>query len=281
MLSPTVVVNSLTDRWSQIALELADSSVDYHGGLVDASPLLISVVISEGALDNRTELDAFLDTLTSWDVQGYYLIVVRDDPTYSQRFDGGRFARLLYLVHVLGDRNGYEVVCGYCDFVGIALRAAGATAFATGWYQSLRQFHEKAFLKRKAGGQPARLRYSSRRLINSIMLSELESISEAGYLDAAVSNVALDSIIKSAASPESSGWTTQFSERHHWQSLSAMNEDLTDTPKADTAAVVESIRQASGLYTLLKGAGVPFERNTDGEHLREWLRALTAFQQEV
>jgi len=281
LLSPTVIVNSLTDRWSQIALQLADSSIEHHATLSDPSPLLISVVISESALDSRSELDAFLDTLTGWDVQGYYLVVVRDDPTYSQRFDEGRLARLLYLVHVLGDRNGYEVVCGYSDFVGIPLRAAGATAFATGWYQSLRQFHEKAFLKQKPGGQRARLRYSSRPLINSVMLSELESIHRAGYLDQILSNVELDSMIRRATSPERSEWTTQISERHHWQTLSAMNEELEGSPKASTAAVIESVRQAIGLYTVLRGSGVPFERSTDGEHLREWLRALTAFQREA
>jgi len=281
LLSPTVIVNSLTDRWSQIAMQLADSSLEYHAGLNDPSPLLVSVVISEGALDSPTELDAFLDTLTGWDVQGYYLVVVRDDPTYSQRFDEGRLARLLYLVHVLGDRNGYEVVCGYSDFVGIPLRAAGATAFATGWYQSLRQFHEKTFKIQKPGGQPPRLRYSSKPLINSIMLDELESIHDTGYLDRALSNVDLDSMIRSATSPQDAGWTTQISERHHWQTLSAMNEDLTGNPKADTAAVIESVREAIGLYTLLRGSGVPFERNTDGEHLREWLRALTTFQHEA
>jgi hypothetical protein len=185
------------------------------------------------------------------------------------------------MVHVLGDRNGYEVVCGYSDFVGIPLSAAGATAIAAGWYQSLRQFHEKAFLKRKAGGQPARLRYSSRALLNTVMLSELESVFEAGYLNEALSGVGLDSVITSATSPEDSGWSTQISERHHWQTLSAMLDDITGNPRADVEAVVETVRQADGFYTLLKGAGVPFERNTDGQHLAEWLRGLQSFQRDI
>ena len=61
-MSPTVIVNAFEDRWSQIALQLADSSIAYHSGLNDAAPLLVSVVLSESAFDSRSDLDAFLDT---------------------------------------------------------------------------------------------------------------------------------------------------------------------------------------------------------------------------
>jgi len=277
IMSPTVVVNAFSDRWSQIALQLGDSSIDYHSGLDGAAPLLLSLVLSEGAFDSRSDLDAFLDTLTSWDVDGYYITVVRDDAAYSQSFNRDRLAHLLYMVYVLADRNEFEVVCGYSDFIGIALRAAGAAAFAGGWYQSLRQFHEKAFLKRKAGGQPPRLRYSSRPLLNSIMLGELESISDAGYLDEVLSDVDLDSVITDATSPESSAWTSQISERHHWQTLAKLDQDLSGRVRTDISRLIDDVRRATGLYTTLQAAGVPFERNTDGQHLVDWLAGLQSF----
>ena len=277
ILSPTVIANGFSDRWSQIALQLADSSIEYHSGLADAAPLLVSLVLSEAALDSRTDLDAFLDTLTSWDVHGYYITIVRDDATYSQSFDEDRLAHLLYMVYVLADRNEFEVVCGYSDFIGIPLRAAGATAFAGGWYQSLRQFNQKAFLKRTTGGQPPRLRYSSSPLLNSIMLGELESISDAGYLARVLSDVDLDSVITDATSPESSAWTSRISERHHWQTLAKLDQDLCGQVRRDIAGLIDDVRQATGLYTALQAAGVPFERNTDGQHLVAWLAGLQAF----
>ena len=277
IMSPTVIVNAFSDRWSQVALQLADSSIEYHSGLKDAAPLLVSLVLSEGALDRRADLDAFLDTLTSWDVHGYYITVARDDPTYSQSFDEGRLAHLLYMVYVLADRNEFEIVCGYSDFIGIPLRAAGASAFAGGWYQSLRQFHQKAFLKRKAGGQPPRLRYSSSPLLNSIMLSELESISDAGCLNQVLSDIDLDSVITDATSPESSAWTSRMSERHHWQTLARLEQGLSGRVRRDIFELINDVRQATGLYTTLQAAGVPFERNTDGQHLVAWLAGLQAF----
>ncbi|MBN2292553.1 MAG: hypothetical protein JXM70_09020 [Pirellulales bacterium] len=277
IMSPTVIANGFSDRWSQIALQLADSSIEYHSSLTDATPLLVSLVLSEGALDSRSDLDAFLDILTSWDVHGYYITVVRDDATYSQSFYEDRLAHLLYMVYILADRNEFEVVCGYSDFIGIPLRAAGASAFATGWYQSLRQFHQKAFLKRKNGGQPPRLRYSSSPLLNSIMLGELESISDAGYLDQVLSDVDLDSIITDATSPESSAWTSQISDRHHWQTLAKLDQDLSGPVRRNIMGLIADVRQATGLYATLKAAGVPFERNTDGQHLFDWLAGLQTF----
>jgi len=277
IVSPTVIVNGFSDRWSQISLQLADSSIDYHSDLDNAAPLLVSLVFSEGALDSRADLDAFLDTLTSWDVHGYYITVVRDDAAYSQSFHQDRLAHLLYLVYVLADRNEFEVVCGYSDFIGIPLRAAGASVFGGGWYQSLRQFHQRAFLKRKAGGQPPRPRYSSGPLLNSIMLGELESIFDAGYLGQVASDVDLDSVITDATSPESSAWTSQISERHHWQTLAKLEQDLSGRVRTDISRLINDVRQAAGLYTKLQAAGVPFERNTDGQHLVDWLAGLQAF----
>jgi len=276
LISPTVLVNGFSDRWSQVALTLADATVEYHASLNRPPPLLLSLVLSEGAFDSKDELDGFLDTITTWDVDGFYLIVARDEPTYAQQFDEARLAHLLYLVHVLADRNGFRLVCGYSDFAGILLRAAGAAAFATGWAQSARQFHVQRFLKRPSGGRPSRLRYSSAPLFNSIMLSELQSIHEIGRLNAVLSGVPLDEVITRASAPEASDWNLSVSEQHHWQTLCRLDGALSGRPRTDIPALYERLREAFGLYTSLPA--VPFERFTGSDHLREWGRALRSFK---
>ena len=275
--TPTVIVRSFADRWSQIALQLADSSIEHHAQQARTAPLLVSILLSENALDNRDELDSFLDIVTTWDVQGFYLVIAREDSTYSQMIDPDRLAHLLYLIYVLGNRNGYELICGYSDFIGIPCMAAGATAFGTGWYQSLRQFHIGSFLKRKTGGRTV-VRYTSGPLLNSIRLSELESISDAGHLDKVISNVPLDSIITSATSPEASGWNVAVSERHHWQTLAALDARLSGSVKQDVSELVRQVRQSQGLLTLLLSEGVPFERrSTLEQHYKDWLTGLQRF----
>jgi hypothetical protein len=281
ILSPTVLVSGFTDRWSQINLQLADRSAEHHAGLNDASPLLVSLVLSEGCFDSRNELDGFLDVITGLDVHGFYLVVVRDDSTYSQSFYDERLCNLMYLVYVLANRNEFEVVCGYSDFSGFNLRAAGAQAIAGGWYQSLRQCHQRMFLKQKPGGQPARLRYSSGPLLNSIMLSELESIYLEGLLDKVLSKVPMDKVISSAESPEASAWNLTTSEQHHWQTLQSIESTFDENIRKNLVLLLTKVRKAKALYTELVSVGIPFDRNTKDQHLNDWEEAIKRFQQIV
>lgn len=279
ILSPTVLVNGFTDRWSQIALQLADRSAEFHAGLTDASPLLVSLVLSEGCFDSRSELDGFLDVVTSLDVQGFYLVVVRDDSTYSQSFYDERLCNLMYLIYVLANRNEFEVVVGYSDFCGLNLRAAGAQAIAGGWSHTTRQCHQRMFLKQKPGGQAARLRYSSAPLLNSIMLSELESIFIDGQMDKVLSEVLLDEVITSADSPDASDWNLATSQQHHWQTLHSIESTFTESVRKNLIALQARIRRAKAIYTDLVAAGIPFDRNTKDQHLNDWEEAIKRFQQ--
>lgn len=281
LISPTVLFDTFDDRWYQISLNLADASLEFHSSLNDPAPLLLSFAFSEGALSSQDDIDSFLDQVTSWEVHGVYLIVARDEATYSQRFEDERLSRLLYLIHVLGSINGFEVVVGYADFCGVLMRAAGASAFATGWSQTLRQFHRRAFIRRPSGGQPARLRYSSKPLFNSILLSDLEQINDVGGIDLVLSKVPLDDVITSAKSPEASAWNQRTSELHHWETLRSLDSAISDNPSSDFDRLGQELEQAIELYEALKSAGVVFERNSQDQHLAEWSAAINSFRKGV
>jgi hypothetical protein len=280
LLSPTVIFDSFSDRWHQIALNLADASLEYHAGLSAPPPLLLSFVLAEGAMAVAGEVNRFLDAVTQddWRAEGFYFIIDRTEKTYNQRFGPSRLAQYLYLVYVLSQLNGLRVLCGYTDFVGIPLRAAGAEVFATGWDQSLRQFHRSNFLNRRPGGQSARLRYSSSPLMNSIFLGELQNIFEVGELKSVLSGVPLDEQIDSAANPESANWTKELSQRHHWQTLGLMDKSLTGRVRSDMLKTVGLLRDANELYKYLEASGVQFDPNTRRDHIEGWLRGIDEFQ---
>ena len=280
VVSPTVIFDSFSDRWHQIALNLADASLECHGDLTDPPPLLLSFVFEERVLSDADNVNRFLDAVTQddWNMDGFYLIVARSEKSYNQRFEPSRLAQYLYVVYVLGQINGLRVVCGYTDFVGIPLRAVGAHAFATGWNQSLRQLHQSNFIKRETRGRPARVRCSSSPLFNSILLSELQDIYEVGHLGDVLLGVRLDSQITGAPDPLSAGWTTPLSQQQHWQTLHALDEGLSGNVSNDLRNTVQQLRDANGLYTLLEAAGVQFDRITGREHLREWVRAIDEFK---
>ncbi|MCE9553887.1 MAG: hypothetical protein K8T91_11005 [Planctomycetes bacterium] len=279
ILSPTVMFGTFSDRWYQIALNLADAAREHHGSLPSPPPLLLSFVFAEEALTDEDEIGRFLDTVTQddWSMEGFYLVAARHEPVYSQDFDPVRLANYLYLVHALGTVNGLRVVVGYTDFVGIPLRAAGAAAFATGWSQGLRQFVRKNFLQKKPGGQPPRDRYSSAPLLNSILMQEMQEIFDVGRLRSVLSDVALDSIITSARSPQGSPWNQAISQQHHWQTLHAIDQSLTGRVRRDTLETLRRVREAQGLYTILERNGIEFERSTGKDHLASWSRALSDF----
>jgi len=276
LISPTVIFESFGSNWYQTALNLADASLDYHAGMPAAPPLLLSFVIGEQALGSRIELEAFLDQVTSWEnVFGVYVVISREERSYSQIFDPERLANALYMSYVLGHINGLEVVNGYSDFCGIFHRAVGSSAFATGWSQGLRQFHKRAFTKQKPGGQPPKLRYTSLPLLNSILLSELQQICEVERLDDALSGVTLDAVITAAESPEDSDWNQPTSELHHWECLHRLEGELSGDVAADVSGIEEKMTEAKELYVSLEKDGIVFGSQTRSNHLDQWADAVS------
>ncbi len=278
-----MLFDSFNDRWYQIALNLADASLEHHSKLNDPAPLLLSFVFAEEALSAEEEVNRFLDTVTQdgWGMEGFYFVVSRHESAYNQDCDSARLANLLYAAHVLGHVNALRVVFGYTDFLGIPLRAVGASAFATGWSQGLRQFARRNFLVRAPGGQPARDRYSSGPLLNSIFLQELQEVFDVGRLDDVLSDVDLDQNMISAASPQAAGWSPPVSHQHHWQTLRSLDASLTGNVRQQVVQVLRLIRAAQGLYALLERDGVSFERFTGKEHLANWARGLSEFARRV
>lgn len=277
LLGPTVMISTFSDRWTQIALQLADASVDHHGKMSSPKPLLLSFVICETAFDSRTEVDQFLDELTTWDVAGFYICIVRDEATYTQKFDPDRCAHLMYATYVLGELNDFEVVFGYSDYLGLPLRAAGASAFASGWSQSLRQCHQNTFIKTDSMARRPLVRYSSGPLLNTILLSELEQINDFGRLNDVLSGVGLDSEITKAKTPDSSDWNERLSERHHWQTLNDLDSTFGSTVRGNIRGLLTRVAQAQSLYADLEATGVRFSRNCNSDHLPDWEDALNEF----
>jgi hypothetical protein len=284
LLSPTVIFNSFTDRWYQTAINLADESIAHYETLETPPPLYLSFILSEQALASEEGVDLFLDTITQedWSMNGFYLTIAREERSYRQAFDNERLARWLYLVYVLSELNGLRVICGYSDFVGLALRAVGADSFSTGWSHSLRQFHKKSYIKQKSGGQQPKTRYSSGPLYNSILFSELLEINEIGRIEEVLSDVQLDELISDSLPDLSDDdWNKKTSEIHHWQVLSNLDDQFSGDVESDVINLIDDLTQSRELYRSLVLDGVSFETSSNGEHLTQWIKALRVFQKQA
>jgi hypothetical protein len=279
MIAPSVRFSDFKGPWSQIALSLARQAIAAHCALADPPPLLLSLVVDETALRSRDALDEFLDIITAWDITGVYLIVRPNDPNYPALFEEVPLANLIYLVYVLAQVNGFEVVCGYSDLVGLLLHTVGAKAAGTGWFHGLRQFSLARF-QPAGGGQQPRSRYTSAQLLNSILVvPELETAYRVGAIPHVLSNTSYDSVMTSG-NPANAPWPLDVACLHHWEVVHEAARVVSSQASVSQNLVVleDRIRQAIATYRLVETSGVVFEPPTGARNLAMWQRAIAGFR---
>lgn len=168
VVSPAPLQTAFLDTWASVALQYARATVR-----VSTAPTYVSITIDEAALADWNAISHWLNEVTTLDCEGFYIIVARRDRPYPQLWDPALLMNLLRLVYRLGVLNRYSVVLGYTDVAGLLALAAGATAFGTGWFYSLRNFTTGKWVP-KGGGAPP-----SPRLLSRGLLSPLEGLAEA------------------------------------------------------------------------------------------------------
>ena len=280
LLSPSVLFDDFRDSWSQIALNMAEASIDHHQDLGAAPPLLVTVVTSELALRNATGLGEFLDALSGLEVDGFYLLVNRSSSGYQASMDTRAMENLMYFVHVLAQLNDYRVVVGYSDWLGFLLHAAGASATATGWYQTLRQFSMARF-EPAGGGRRPRKRYSSTPLLsNALIVPELEDIHRAGLLNNVLSGSDYDEILRTGPAAGEARWTDEIGCLAHWAAVGrAITQiEAQRRPAAKLNTALGLIDGAVAVYDRLLHRGVNFEPQTGPDHLTSWRDSVLAFR---
>ena len=279
LVSPTIILDSFTNRSAQVAQFLAQASMEYHASLIAAPPLLLSFVFNENALSSQDQVNEFLDTVSLYEAAGFYLVVERPIGPYQQIFAWERMAGWMLIVYSLAVRNQFEVLCGYTDFLGFPASAVGASAAATGWFNSLRQFDVKRFLP-SSGGRPPKERYSSGPLLNSIFLQELDNCYDADMIANVLTGTRYDRRFETER-PTTRDWPPDISTLHHWATLKKLFQvcmNAGKNTKGRIAVVEEAIAGAEILYGKLRRHGVQLDPATGPSHLREWGQAITTFR---
>jgi len=280
LISPTVLFDAFRDSWSQIALNMAVESADYHRDLSSPQPLLISLVISETAFQTMDAVEEFLDALTEIDTQGFYIIIRRNSSSVNNAMESGPFGRFMYFCHVLTTINEYNVIVGYSDWHSFLLQAAGVTHTATGWYQNLRQFSLARFQPSRGGRRP-RKRYSSAPLLSCPLVTpELQDIYLADLLPSVLSRSTYDAIIRNGPAAGEAGWTDETACLAHWHSLNSLSEHLSARPtqKARIEEAEHLMHNALTLYNQLSSQNVSFDPSTGPDHIYEWQDSLQEFR---
>lgn len=280
LISPTIHFDSFRDSWSQIALNMAVESADYHSNINSAQPLLISLVISETAFQTMDAVEEFLDALTEIEARGFYIIVRRNSTSVQNAMESAPFGRFMYFCHVLTTINEYDVIVGYSDWQSFLLKAAGVTYTATGWYQNLRQFSLGRF-QPSSGGRRPRKRYSSAPLLSCPLINpELQDIHLANLLPRVLSGSSYDSILRNGPASGEANWSDEISCLAHWYGLNTLSQRLSAFP-TQLQRIQEAERfmqNALTLYAQLGSQNVSFDPLTGPDHIREWQDSLQEFR---
>ena len=279
LISPGFLQTRLNSPAINAVISSARSSIRAHSRVSDPPPLLVSVIVDETPLQDQTAVDDLLNELTALTVSGFYVVVRRNDDTYPARFEVDVLVNLMYLVYVLADRNGFEVVCGYSDIVGLLMHAVGAAATGTGWYSNLRQFSLRRFQEKQRGGR-ARARYTSRPLLNSILVQpELQATYIRGTIPVVLSQTPFDGVF-ATGSPGNAVWLAPTSCLHHWAVLADLVGRFSSqgSVSSNLDAMEGALEQSSALYESLRHLGVPFEVASGPRDCRLHLDAVRRFR---
>ncbi|MFS0728346.1 hypothetical protein [Paenibacillus sp. 1P07SE] len=285
LLSPTLLINSFTDRQTQICMSLAEESKNIVKSRGYRTPLFTSLIFTESALNETSQVNEFLNEISVLDTEGFYITVARNNKEYNQNFDSDlSLANLLHFIYSLSEINEFKVVVGYTDIVGLLYLGVGAYGIGTGWHNSSRKFTVQQRILPSTGGRLPRERYNSVGLLNSILVSELDSIAAntpAPVYQSILSGTVDDQIILAGANP-SDAWSRALSHQQHWAAIKkAMNDIYKGATDISTRItnMETAINEAITLYSLLERYAVQLEKTSSGAHLNRWSSAIRLFKE--
>lgn len=277
VLSPTIAFDNFSDVANQTALQLGAESAENKDRVSSDQQLLITFNLSEAALSDLDGINEFLDITTSWDIDGFYVVVEPQDTTYPATLGTDRLTNLMYMIYSWAELNELKVLLGYSDFTGLILRSAGAESQATGWFSGLRHFSRSRW-QPSSGGRAPRPRYSSTPLLNSILkIPELSAAYQVGMVDDCLSDSIYDADFFSQ-NPADVDWPMNIQCLHHWSTLSSLADDIVgNNVSSNLERLSQSINVAGSIYGRLLDAGVQFDRLSGPNHLASWSQAIDGF----
>ena len=178
------------------------------------------------------------------------------------------------LINRVLTQSGYEVINGYADLLAPYLGAAGATAVASGWWNTLKVFSLKKFGPSVGMARQPVPRYASAALLKSIRYTELEGL-RGGFPE--VLNGDPTDVYYEAA--EGSRPTASQDEAlQNWACLRKLGEMVVPRDAEGTLAACEAaLTQAEDIYARIGAEGFALRERSNKEHIeyiREELRAF-------
>ncbi len=273
IIAPSLIISNFNDYTSQASIQLLEESINYLKETQKMSDIKIYLTLAfhEGALLDNENFSQYLDDITLFnEVEGFYLVVERSSPSAPMWEDSRTLSKLMYTVKVLS--NNYKVICGFTDFPGLLLLSVGANHVASGWAQSLRNYHSNYFLT-QGGGLPRDWFTSSKLLSHILLTPDLKNIIDSGddneIIDPTYAQGRLDD-------PNSLVWPKPIACLQQWKVFREVGIILLDSSNK-TQKMKDLISSSQSIRTSLLKKGVVLDRNL-GSHYNIWTEAIDKYE---
>jgi hypothetical protein len=279
LIAPTVAVSSMNHRSAQVALDLAETAADVWGDYDDARPMLISVALERTALADPEGINQLLDELTAQDFDGYYLMF-EIDPGLDPSTQAALLSEALYVTYTLSVVREKLVWVGYAGLTGYLHRAAGATAFAAGFFQK-QQWWSLGHWGPSSGGRPLRPRIVLDSILGSLLVeTELQPVRAQRY-DRLIGNELIAGVGGMASAiREGKGLTLDrpACAAQLFAVCEELDRRLGSDLDANFAQVTADVEAAELLYQRIDDAGITLEPRSTSRQLQAWQEAIGFFR---
>lgn len=278
LVSPSLYVEILDSRVCQTTLTLSTASCEYYASaptLSSAPPLLLSVCLSENALQDNQAFHQFLDVLTSLrQARGFYLTIGHSLRKNEYSYSRTNMSMLMYLCRVLVI-NGFEVHIGYTSWPSLLFEAVGASSAACGWNGKTRSFL-LSDLDPQPGGRRAKPLFSCAMTLSSVLVHPtLELLTEKFGRDAIFGGTPPGR--PATYDPIHSQQSNTAYALQHWDTLRILLDQI-----GQGKTVKERLDRLRALIDGASTSGKKFYTSTgvsvgSSQHLETWSRAIDDF----
>jgi len=181
-----------------------DLALDYiKSNKIDDIPIYATVALSDICVRyaeplSNLLLQMILDAVSARDINGVYLVIEQSsEPAGTRHFSNTRsLESALHLTHIFTHDCGIDVGVNYFGFYGLALEAAGAKFWSSGWYKSL---YRLRLADKLAGGRAYPSYWSSVAAVDVHLQNDFDTLQNKGMIDSiATYTSASEGLLKAA-----------------------------------------------------------------------------------
>jgi hypothetical protein len=221
---PCIMLDSNDDMY----IKVLENLIDISTSIIKDKEIYATIALSESFVDNENEIEALIDRLSKWQVDGIYLLAespsgyLIDDPVWL-----GNLLLLCAGIFI----SGKKVTLGYSNHQMLCSAVAGVDTIASGNHLNTRSFSTNRFFKSDNKQQIRKsVWYYSPSIMNEYKLEFMDLALRVGLLDLMKPSdrysMRYSSDLFQGRRPSSVDWGERNSFRHYLYNLKIQAESV-------------------------------------------------------